>query len=666
MHSLADTTTMDRFVRRFDHRDTFTTCRSATTTIGKQMSRQAHCPTLRIAPAGRSTFAYTTALEHHCLSGTCVACRKAVATLIIACVIVTATFIGGCRTQTDDHQGAVKQGKDVPPLFTEIQEEVGLRFVHNPERPGTWFYPEIMISGAAMFDYDRDGDLDIYLLNCGAAMMSGVKRDPTVARNQLFRQEENGQFVDVTDQSGLGDEGYGVGVAVGDVNNDGYPDVFLTNYGQDRLFLNEGNGHFKDITSSSGISNERWSAAACFLDYDRDGWLDMYVSNYVDYFPTRKCYGASGRRDYCGPVAFDKTVDRLFRNTTGDAPPDANGSASGGVRFQDVSLAAGIAKRAGSGLGVMTCDFTDDGWPDIYVANDMVGNFLWVNQQDGTFRDEALSRGVAYDALGRPQASMGVAVGDVNEDQVPDLYVTHMAGEMNVLYVSDGVVGYREMAMRYGLSASLHPLTTFGTALLDIDHNGLEDVVVANGSMKLPDSAVEIPSFSDEQAYWQIFAEHNQVFLHNEPDVFALYQSRQDLFTSRNEVSRGVCVGDIDNDGDLDLLVVNTAAAARLYRNDSKKKGNWLRLRVLEPDLGGRDAYGARITVRVGKRKWTRWLNPGGSYLSSHDPTVHFGLGPVREIYQIEVRWPDGSCEQFTGGATNQLRVLNHGTSANR
>ncbi len=586
--------------------------------------------------------------------------------LVLVCIAWIALLPCGCRSESGRDATNANQGADTPPLFVEIQDEVGLRFVHDPGSPGTWFYPEIMISGAAMLDYDRDGDLDIYLLNCGAAIMSGVDRDPTLARNQLFRQDDDGHFVNVTDESGLGDEGYGIGVAVGDVNNDGYPDIFLTNYGQDRLFLNAGNGHFEDITASSGISNARWSAATCFLDYDRDGWLDMYVSNYVDYFPTRKCYGASGRRDYCGPVAFDKTVDRLFRNTTGDTPAGQRGASSRPVQFQDVSLAVGIAKRAGSGLGVLTCDFNDDGWPDVYVANDMVGNFLWINQQDGTFRDEGLSRGVAYDGLGRPQASMGIAVGDVNQDQIPDLYVTHMAGEMNVLYVSDGVVGYREMAMRYGLCATLHPFTTFGTALFDIDHNGLEDVVAANGSMKLPNSAVEIPAYSDEQAYWDIFAERNQIFLHDRPEAFVLHNSRKELFTSRKEVSRGVCVGDIDNDGDLDLLVVNTAAAARLYRNVCEKKGNWLRLQVVEPELGGRDAYGARVTVKAGQRRWTRWINPGGSYLSSHDPIAHFGLGPVNEVDEIEVRWPDGSREVFAGGATNRLRVLNHGASENR
>lgn len=591
--------------------------------------------------------------------------QRSLPTLQLACLLpgLLAVLSGGCGPVDVDGGTRPPEGSE-PACFEEFQDEAGLRFVHDPGPPGYWFYPEIMISGAALLDYDRDGDLDVYLLNCGAAVMSGVERDPTAATNRLFRQEAGGKFVDVTDQSGLGDQGYGIGVAVGDVNNDGYPDVFVTNYGSDRLFVNLGNGRFQDITSLCGITNERWSAAACFLDYDRDGWLDLYVSNYVDYFPTRKCYGASGRRDYCGPAGFEKTVDRLFHNVTGNNLPEGGTMPADQVRFEDVSLAAGIAKRQGSGLGVLTSDFNDDGWPDIYVANDMVANFLWLNQGDGSFRDEALTRGVAYDGLGRPQASMGIASGDVNQDQIPDLYVTHMASEMNVLYVSDGTIGYQEMAMQYGLCEPLLRYTTFGTALFDIDHDGLDDLVTVNGSMKLPDSAVEVPPFSDAPAYWNIFAEPNQIFACVSPGKFRVVESGE-LFTTRKEISRGICMGDLDNDGDLDLLLVNTAAPARLYRNVAPKRGNWLRVQVLEPNLGGRDAYGARVTVTAGQRKWTRWINPGGSYLSSHEPIAHFGLGKVDNIDTIEVRWPDGSLETFAGGKPNQLRILNHGEAGN-
>ncbi|MHB8863893.1 MAG: CRTAC1 family protein [Pirellulaceae bacterium] len=552
----------------------------------------------------------------------------------------------------------------LPPLFEEVEDSLKLDFVHDPGRPGTWFYPEIMVGGAAFFDYDGDGDLDIYLVNCGTYEIRRAPENALRARNRLFRQESNGHFIDVTDASGLGDEGYGSGVAIGDINNDGHPDVYVTNYGADTLYLNDGHGHFRDITGEAGIIHERWSTGACFVDYDRDGWLDLYVANYLDYFPSRACFGSSGRRDYCGPASFDKSVDRLFRNLTGELQGgSARPSSPTSVRFADVSVEAGIAKRECSGLGVLALDFNDDGWQDIFVANDMMANNLWINQQDGTFRDEALTRGVAYDALGRPAANMGVAWSDLNGDQIPDIYVTHMAGEMNVLYLSDGPVGYREAGVPAGLAASMHPLTSFGAAFFDINHDGADDAVVVNGMMKLPDTAVNIPDFSDKEAYWRIFAEPNMIFLNTAQGRFTSHRSRREMFSQRVDVSRGLCIGDLDNDGDLDMLLLNTAAKARLYRNVAPKAGNWLRLRAIEPALGGRDAYGARLTVRGDGQRWTRWISPGGSYLSSHDPIAHFGLGALAAVDRIEVRWPDGSEEVFPGGAVNQTRVLAHGTA---
>ncbi len=567
----------------------------------------------------------------------------------------------GCRARS----GAdTEPGSDRPPLFEEVEDSLGLDFVHDPGTPGTWFYPEIMVGGAAFVDYDCDADLDIYLVNCGQPEMSGVRRDPARAQNRLFRQESDGHFRDVTEASGLGDTGYGVGVAIGDLNNDGFPDVYVTNYGKDSLYLNEGNGHFRDITDESGVVEQRWSTGACFVDYDRDGWLDLYVANYLDYFPSRACFGASGRRDYCGPASFDKSVDRLFRNLTGERQGSGSGpSTPTSVRFADVSVAAGIATRECSGLGVVAVDFNDDGWQDIFVANDMMGNNLWINQQDGTFRDEALPRGVAYDVLGRPAANMGIGWSDLNDDQIPDIYVTHMAGEMNVLYLSDGPIGYREVGVQVGLAASMHPLTTFGTAFFDINHDGADDVVAVNGAMKLPDTAVHIPAYSERAAYWKIFSEPNAIFLNTGDGKFQQVVSRKETFSMRVEVSRGLCTGDIDNDGDLDMLLLNTAARARLYRNVADKTGSWLRLRAVEPALGGRDAYGARVTVRSGGKRWTRWISPSGSYLSSHDPIAHFGLGSLATVDRIEVRWPDGSDETFPGGPVNQLRVLAHGSA---
>ncbi len=562
----------------------------------------------------------------------------------------------GCRSR-EDQNGKGRVVQDSPPLFEEIQDEVGLLFVHDPGKPGTWYYPEMMIAGAALLDYDRDGDLDIYLINCGASPIGEEPPGGERAANQLFRQEAGGRFTNVTSDSGLGDQGYGCGVAVGDINNDGWPDVYVTNVGNDRLYLNDGAGHFRDISSEAGIASDQWSAAACFVDFDRDGWLDIYVSNYVDYHTSRECYATSGRRDYCGPSAFRPTADQLYRNLGGVA--EQGGAVT--PRFENVAVSAGIADKPGPGLGVVALDFNDDGWQDLYVANDGQANRLWINRQDGTFRDEALMRGAATDSQGRPQASMGIGFGDLNNDRMPDLFVAHMAGEMNVMYSSTGTTGFREVGMQQGLAAIGVPTTTFGTALLDIELDGDEDIVASNGRMALAAMAAEVKVDEGAEVYWSLFYEPNHIFLNDGQAGFASVANRQEKFTQRNELSRGLCVGDVDNDGDLDMLLVNTAGPARLYRNVAKRAGNWLRVEALEPSFGGRDAYGARITVTAGERQWVRWVSPGSSYLCSMDPIAHFGLGNVEQITHIEVRWPDGSCEVFKGGGVNQKRVLRHG-----
>jgi hypothetical protein len=563
--------------------------------------------------------------------------------------------VAGCRDSEKKGEGQVV--RDAPPLFEEIQEESGLNFVHDPGKPGTWYYPEMMISGAAMFDFDRDGDLDIYLMNCGASPSGDEPSGGERATNQLFRQESDGRFTNVTSQAGLGDDGYGCGVAIGDINNDGWPDVYVTNVGADRLYLNDGEGHFRDVSSEAGIASDHWSAGACFVDFDRDGWLDIYVSSYVDYHISRECFASSGRRDYCGPSAFKSTADQLYRNLGGDV----DSSGEGVVRFDNVAVSSGVADKPGPGLGVVALDFDDDGWQDLYVANDGQANRLWKNLHDGRFRDEALIRGAATDTLGRPQASMGIGFGDLNGDLMPDLYVGHMAGEMNVLYMSTANLGFQEVGMQHGVASIGLPTTTFGTAILDIELDGDEDIVAANGRMALAEMAAEVEFERGADVFWSLFYEPNHIFLNDGQAQFASVANRQESFTERNELSRGLCTGDIDNDGDLDMLLINTAGPARLYRNVAKREGSWLRVQALEPSFGGRDAYGARIIVHANQRKWVRWVSPSSSYLCSQEPIAHFGLGKAQQIEKIEVRWPDGSEESFEGGPANRLLVLQHG-----
>ncbi|MCH7687689.1 MAG: CRTAC1 family protein [Planctomycetes bacterium] len=530
-------------------------------------------------------------------------------------------------------------------------------------------------AGAALFDYDLDGDLDIYLIN-GSLEDEGDREgnEPSHrATNRLYRQEPSGRFVDVTEGSGLDDAGYGMGVAVGDVNNDGFPDVYVTNYGSDRLFLNQRDGTFLDVTEQAGIDNAVWAASACFVDYDRDGWLDLFVTNYVDYYPSKTCSDPKGQQDFCGPQEFFGTTDKLYHNVSGNVARSgqelSNDDGPPPIRFVDVSLSARIAQQRGPGLGVACADFNGDRWPDIFVANDRTANFLWINQHDGTFKDAAILRGCAYDLQGRGQASMGVALGDVNGDSSFDLFVSHMAAEANALYLGGDVAGFREAAVSSGLAGPSFPYTGFGTVFADIDHDGDLDLFVVNGRVKRPASRSPQQfthqtkaGSSGPQTFWNTYQEFNQVFLNDGEGRFHEFTSENDRFTSTAEVSRGLAMGDIDNDGDLDFLVTNTAGKARLYRNDAKKTGNWLQVRAVEPTAGGRDAYAAIVTVVAGRQRWTRLVNPGLSYLSSSDPRIHFGLGSNKTVDGIEVVWPDGTTELFEGGAVNCVQILQHGT----
>lgn len=575
--------------------------------------------------------------------------------------------------------------------FTDVTDRVGLDFSRVPEEVGRYFFPQIMGSGCAFLDFDRDGDLDIFLID-GALEGSGIS-PPTTPRpatsghapgNRLYRQEGDGRFLDVTRQSGLGVAGVGMGVAVGDVNNDGFPDLYVTNYGPDRLFLNQRDGTFVDITESAGIDNLLWGASCCFMDYDRDGWLDLFVTNYVDYHSSHRCIEANGKEDYCNPKVFSGTADKLYHNESRQfLPATPNGSAAETgamgdrsqpphkVRFRDVSLESRIALSRGPGLGVVTADFNGDRWPDLYVANDGAANFLWLNGQDGTFREQAIMRGAAYDVQGRPQAGMGIALGDVDGDGRPDLLVTHLAGETNALYhgLADG---FEERSSSAGLAAPSFPMTGFGAVFADFDHDGDLDLAVVNGRVKRraessrngsqPHKNTSVDELDRSAAeFWQRYAEHNQLFLNDGTGRFLELAATGEPFSMEAAVWRGLACGDVDNDGDIDLLATSTGGRARLFRNDSIQTGHWLQMRVTEPRFGGRDAYGAVVTVRGGGNSWVRFVNPAFSYLSSSDPRVHFGLGAIDRFESIEVIWPDGSPETFPGGPADRMIELRRG-----
>lgn len=537
------------------------------------------------------------------------------------------------------------------PLFEDAASDLGLDFTFFPGTPGQYFFPEIMAGGAALLDVDNDGDLDLFVLN-GGEFQGGHPVDLKYS-NRLFRQESDGRFTDVTQACGLESDRYSLGVAVGDVNNDGHCDLYVTNYGPDQLYLNQGNGTFRDVSAEAGIDNPLWGASAVMLDYDRDGLLDIYVTNYVDYHPSSPCFDSSGKKAFCDPSSFRPTVDRLFRN-------ESQGT---DVRFANVTDSAGISSRTGPGLGVVAADFTADGWLDLYVANDGTANFLWVNQRDGTFRDEGVLLGCALDGQGRPQAGMGIAVADLNEDQRPDILVTHLASENNALYVS-GELGFREMSVAIGLGVPSYPHTGFGTGFADLDHDGYLDAVVVNGAVGHGAGTEKIKNDPGSREFWSPYAQPNQIYLNRANKKFLLRQSPTDPFDAARDVSRGLCLGDLDNDGDLDAVVINTASPMRVFRNVAKKQGHWLGLRLIDPTLGGREVVGARVRVKAGDRTWTRWSAAGGSYLAASDSRLHFGLGNCQKIDSLQVDWPSGETEMFSLRELDRYHLLKRGTGA--
>jgi hypothetical protein len=528
------------------------------------------------------------------------------------------------------------------PWFADVTEQVGLDFVHDAgPLDGRYFMPQSLGSGAALFDYDNDGRLDIYLVQNGG---------PNGPRNRLFHQERDGTFKDVSQGSGLDIAGYGMGVAVGDVNNDGRPDVLVTEYGRLRLFLNNGDGTFRDITDEAGLRNPSWGASAAFFDYDRDGWLDLVVVNYIDYDPTWPCTSPSGSPEYCGPRTFPPRVSKLFRNL---------GRSGRGVRFEDVTVSSGIVGRPGPGLGVVCADFDGDGWPDVFIANDGAPNHLWMNQRDGTFKEEAASRGAACNAMGVAQAGMGVALGDVDGDGLLDVFVTHMPEESNTLWRQGPRGLFADRTAAAGLASPRWRGTGFGTVLGDFDHDGALDLAVVNGRIRKADA----PGNAALGPHWGMYAERNQLFANDGTGRFRDVSAANAAFCGTANVARGLCCGDVDGDGALDLLVTTVAGRARLYRNVAPGRGHWLLVRALDPTLH-RDAYGALVTVRAGDRTWVRPITAAGSYLCSSDPRAHFGLGKVDHVDAVEVVWPDGARETFPGGAADRQLVLERTAAA--
>ena len=588
----------------------------------------------------------------------------------VAAVIVLLSAPGGLSTEPSamERQKGVTTATTAPTCassaaapewFTDCAQAAGLDFVHFNGMSGEYYFQELMGSGAALFDFDNDGDLDVYLiqgqmLGRGKTLADALQspRMPLPLTDRLYRNDlevhadgsRTLRFTDVTRGSGLDVRSYGMGVATGDIDNDGWIDLYRTRLGMNQLFRNNRDGTFTDISARAGTSHPGWSISASFLDFDRDGWLDLYVGNYIDLgLEDRVCRsGSASTRDYCGPELYVPVPDRLYRNR-------------GDGSFADVSGKARVVSEYGPALGVVAADFNADRWVDVYVANDGQENLLWMNRQDGTFKNVALLAGAALDAAGAALAGMGVDAGDVDNDGDEDLFVTNLKGQTNTLYINDGSAHFEDQTARWGLAAPSLPYTGFGTLFFDYDNDGWLDILAANGAVFV------IKALADANDPHPL-KERNSLYRNMGNGRFTEVSSGAGAVFQLAEVSRGAAFGDLDNDGDMDVVVTNNGGRVRLLLNNVGNRNRWLGLRL----VGGsppRDMLGARVGVfrRDGPPLWRR-ARTDGSYASAHDPRVLVGLGAVKVVPRVQVIWPNGSVEEWANLAVDQWLTLTQGS----
>ena len=573
----------------------------------------------------------------------------------IAMVVILIAVVIGCgkgdsTTQQGEPVAEPVVTPDGPPWFEEITDSVGLNFVHDPgSELNKYLLYQCLGSGCAIADLDGDGKPDLLLLNNGGRQSQST--------NKLYRQKADGTFEDVSAGSGLDFAGLNMGVAIGDVNNDGKPDVLITQVHGVKLFLNLGGMKFVDVTAEAGLSNPQWGTSAAFLDYDRDGWLDLFIVNYVDYDPSLPCSTATGHPEYCPPKRFQGSASKLFRNRGGELAKNGEAKKSR-VAFEDVTVKSHIGEKAAPGLGIAVADFDGDGWPDVFVSNDGAANHLWINQRNGTFKDEAFKRGVALTTMGKSYAGMGVGIGDVDNDGLLDLFVTHLGIETNTLWKQGPRGNFRDLTAAWGLTVTRWQGTGFGTLMGDFDNDGWLDLAVVNGQIYRESVPRKKPGLSP---HWEPYGDRNQLFANTDGKTFRDVSHNNPAFSGYDTVARGLACGDLDGDGGLDLLVTAAGERARVFRNIAPNRGHWVAVRAVDPTLN-RDAIGAEVAVVAGGVRRVRVLGSGDSYLSASPLVVHFGLGSAATIESYEVVWFDGTRERFPGGPADRAVVLSKGT----
>lgn len=524
--------------------------------------------------------------------------------------------------------------------YTDIAKSAGISFVHDNAATPEKYLIETMGAGCAWIDYNQDGLLDLYLVNSAATAAYKPQRP---LRSALYRNNGDGTFTDVTQHAGLGAEGlFGMGVAVGDYDNDGFPDLYVLGYGRCILYHNNGDGTFTDVTERAGVANQgRWSSSAAWFDYDRDGRLDLIVANYVDWSPARNFYCGDqgpGMRSYCHPDDFHGQPPTLFHN-------------NGDGTFSDVSRSSGIGAKPGNGLGVVTFDFDGDEWQDVFIANDSMPNFLFRNKHDGTFEEVAYAQGVAVSGDGQAEAGMGVDAADLNGDGRMDLFVTHLDMQLARLYQNQGALGFEDVTLRSKIGYATYHISGFGTRIFDYDNDGLRDILMANGHV-----LDNIQRYHADTSY----QEPKLMFRNLGGGVFANVTGELGPDMRLPRVSRGVAVGDFDNDGDLDILVSNNGQPPQLLRNDGGNANHWVEI-LLIGTKSNRDGVGARVKLTAGHLVQYDEKKGGMSYQSAQDPRLHFGLGAHTKIDALEISWPSGATTKLSNLSADKIMTVKEG-----
>lgn len=521
-----------------------------------------------------------------------------------------------------------------PPVFVDVTEAAGIHFKHSNGKTEQKHIIETMGSGVVFFDYDSDGDADLYFVNSGP--IPQAKQDVQQAHlgNVLYRNDGDGRFTDVTEISGTGDTGYGMAAAAADIDNDGDADLYVANFGQDTLYRNNGDGTFTDITEAAGIDNPLWGIAAIYLDFDVDGDLDIFVVNYLVYELSMPVATFKGIVGYGHPRSYEGTPDVLYRN-------------NGDGTFTNIAETAGVTNPTeGRGMAAIACDYDNDGFPDIYVANDTNRNFLYHNNGDGTFTDESLFIGVGYDERGVAEGSMGIDCGDYNDDGWLDLIVAN--SEKATLYKNEEGLFFADATAESGLQQPTLPFVGFSPLFLDYDNDGHLDLFCANGH---PQDVIEI--LMDHETY----AQRDQMFQNRGDGTYADVSETAGAYFTETLVGRAAATADYDNDGDTDIVIVNSNQRAVLLRNDGGNANNWIGIKLVGSQRN-RDGIGAKVTVSTADITQMREVKSGSSYASGSDTRLLFGLGENERVEKITIVWQGGTTQVLKDVSINQILTI--------